>query len=367
MYNRDKITFIWGDIVELINLIPTIPVDQKYWFIRTNAGEYYDDFVNEGFVGIGWNKVQLSHLDISVPLGDIVKEKYPDATKANYVANQIKIFSQEIKKGDIVMVPSTKSKYIHFGVIDDDAAFEEDLPIELEDIENHPELEFNYEGACPYRKRRKVNWISVKRREKLDPQLYRLIYSQGTISNAKDYSEFIDRTLFDFYIKGEKCHMILHVEKQGNIKGNKLVQFMGDILDIAEENNDTEEEVDLKVSVQSPGTIEIIGLVPVIILAAVGIVGILGGRTKFLGMEIDSPGIMGRILEWRAQNKETKKQEEEQKDLTKVPEQQQQRLVANAENLDIRIPETLEKTLKQYIEQLNKENTEAEETKKEEK
>lgn len=347
--------------MELVNLIPEIPVDQKYWFIRTNSGEYYDHFVNEGFVGIGWNKVGLESLNKNIPLNEVVKENYPDENRPNHVANQISTLVSEIKKGDIVLIPSAKSTYIHFGIVEDETAFEEEIPIELEDLDNHPELEFNYEGVCPYVKRRKVNWIKVRKRDNLDPQLYRLIYSQHTISSANQYSEYIDRALFDFFIKGENCHMVLHVEKKGNIKGNHLVRFMSDLLNIADKNKtEAEEEVDLKVSVQSPGTIELIGLVPVIMVASVIIVGILGGRAKFIGMELDTPGIIGRILEWREKKQGLNTTAEE------VPAAQQERLAQNADNLQVRLPETLEKALKDYIAEMNKENSAAAEETKEE-
>jgi restriction system protein len=350
--------------VNLLDFIPQIPTDQQYWFVRTNSGDYYDDFVNEGFIGIGWNKITFEDFNINRPLGDVVKERYPDTIKYNHVAKQIDTFSRGIKKGDIVLIPSTKSTFIHFGIVQDNEAYEEEeIPVELEDIDNHPELEFNFEGVCPYKKRRRVNWIDVKKRDKLDPQLYRLIYSQQTITDAKPYSVFIERALYDFFIKGDKCHMVLHVERKGDIKGNHLVPFMADILNIANSNlEENEDGVDLKVRVQSEGTIELIGLIPTIIFASVAIVGILGGRAKFLGMEIDTPGIMGRILEWKGKNQEINRQNQQVQQpqqasgATGIPEAQQERLKSNAENLAIKLPENLEKSLKEYVIELNQGN-----------
>jgi restriction system protein len=338
--------------LDFIDLIPRIPANQKYWFIRTSSGEYYDNFVNEGFVGIGWNKVGIESFNSNIPLNEIVKENYPDENRPNHVANQIRTLANEIKKGDIVLIPSAKSTYIHFGIVDDDEIYEEDLPIEIEDLENHPELEFNYEGVCPYIKRRRVSWIKVRKRDNLDPQLYRLIYSQHTISSANQYSEYIDRALFDYFIKGDRCHLVLHVEKKGNIKGNHLVRFMSDLLNVTDiYNKEKEDEVDLKVSVQSPGTIELIGIIPVIMLTSIAVVTILGGRTKFIGMELDTPGIIGRILEWKNRNQN----QPETQEPVNVPEPQQESLVQNAENLSLKLPESLEKAVKQYMLEMNKE------------
>jgi restriction system protein len=337
------------------DLIPHIPADQKYWFIRTNKGDYYEDFVNEGFIGVGWNKIGLNDLNKNIPLSDIVKSNYPDQ-KQNLVANQIIAMAKTMKKGDIVLIPSEKSRYIHFGIVADDEAYEENIPIELEEIDDHPELEFNYEGACPYRKRRKVNWIEVRRRDHLDPQLFKLIYSQRTISDAtENYAEFIDRALYDFYIKGDKCHLVLHVTKEGNIKGRHLVPFMADILNIAETNSKDDEDVDLKVSVQSPGTIELIGWIPEIIVASMVIVGVLGGRAKFIGFEIDTPGIIGRVLEFMGKGQSNTVENNPVGEQQNIPESQKQRLVQNAENLGVKLPQNLEKAVSQYVGEINKE------------
>lgn len=330
---------------QLIKYIPQIPENQRYWFVRTNSGEYYDSFVNDGFIGIGWNQIELKHLKENRPLDDIVKEKYKDENRPNYVANQIKTFCFDMKKGDIVLIPSSKSAYIHFGVIQDDEAYEEEIPFEIENIDAHPELLFEYEGLCPYRKRRKVKWIKPIKRNNMDPQLYKLIYSQHTISNADGYAEYIDKSLFDFYIKGRKCHFILHVRKKDYIKARHLISFMSDLLSLAghKEGN----EIDIKVNVQSPGTIELIGFIPIIITVSLGFVGLVGGRVKFLGMELDTPGVIGRWLEWQKVKKEQVENE--------ITEQQKESMVANAENLDIQLPEQLQKALKAYVEDMNKE------------
>lgn len=351
---------------EITKFIPSIPEDQKYWFVRTNAGEYYDDFVNENFIGIGWNNISLDHLKVKQPLGTTVKEMYPQENRYNHVGNQIKTFCEEIKKGDIILIPSSKSTYIHFGIVMDDDPYEEDIPAQLEDIDNHPELLFDYEGVCPYRKRKKVNWIKVKKRGNLDPQLFKLIYSQNTISSADNYSEYIDRALFDFFIKGDKCHLVLHVQKKGNIKANHLIPFMADLLTLTENETTVEkEDVDIKVTVQSPGTIEIIGFIPWIVLVSVGIVGILGGKTKFFGMEIDSPGIVGRVLEWKRGTASIEGELQPQQ-IPQLPDQQQQRLVKNAENIELKLPENLKKALDEYIKETNKEISSTIDTKKEE-
>lgn len=35
--------------------IPDIPEETNFWLIRTMSGYYYDEFVREGYVALGWN------------------------------------------------------------------------------------------------------------------------------------------------------------------------------------------------------------------------------------------------------------------------------------------------------------------------
>ncbi|MEB3752499.1 hypothetical protein MKY25_01610 [Geobacillus sp. FSL W8-0032] len=348
---------------ELAKHIPNIPIDRGYWFVRTNSGEYYDHFVHDGFIGIGWNQIELKHLHDHRPLEDIVRAKYKNENRPKYVANQIKAFCHDIKKGDVVLIPSNKSAYIHFGIIQDETPYEENIPIEIEDMDEHSEWFFEYEGVCPYRKRRKVKWIKVVRRDHLDPQLYRLIYSQHTISKADGYAEYIDKALFDFYIKGDKCHFILHVRKKDHIKAHHFISFMSDLFALADSHSD--DEIDIKINVQSPGAIELIGYIPAIIMIAVALVGVIGGRVKFFGIEFDTPGIVGRLLEWQ----KLKQQGQTQEGVNEPNDEQKERLIMNAENLEIQLPGQLQKSLQAYVESLSKQTSlpvEAKDEKKEE-
>ncbi|WNV81146.1 hypothetical protein RUL31_07700 [Bacillus atrophaeus] len=332
----------------LFDLIPKIPKHRRYWFVRTNAGAYYDDFISGNFIGVGWNNITLDTLEDNIPLCDKVLEKYPKERK-NYVARQINIIIDEMKKGDVVLIPSYNSTYIHFGIIEDEMVYEEEIPNEIEDLENNSHLTFNYEGICPYKKRRKVNWIKERKKEMLDPQLYRIIYSQQTISNVDKYADFIDKALYDFFIKNDVCHLILHVRKKGDIKGSHLVTFMSDLLSLTELNKMDDEEVNLKVAVQSPGTIELLGAVPVIVLSTFVLIGILGGKAKFLGAEINTPGVLGRILEF-------KKNKQIQNLLKKIDNEQEARVGENADNLNVHLPQSLE-TIMRQLEQSNTSGT----------
>ncbi len=50
------------DINEFVNDIPEIS-ERNYWMVRTNGGAYFEDFVEKGFIGINYNKINLSQIE----------------------------------------------------------------------------------------------------------------------------------------------------------------------------------------------------------------------------------------------------------------------------------------------------------------
>ena len=45
---------------ELLALIPRIDPNRHYWFVRTQGGEYYADFVKGGYIAIGYDEIPAS-------------------------------------------------------------------------------------------------------------------------------------------------------------------------------------------------------------------------------------------------------------------------------------------------------------------
>lgn len=123
------------EILDLFN-ITEIDTNRNYWLVRTKSGKYFDEFYIDGFIGIGWNKIS----DMTIINSDqeavknIIKQGYPDENRPGLIANQIIRFVKEMKKGDIVLIPSKNSRYVAFGELVDDNIY-------LEDIDNAEELE----------------------------------------------------------------------------------------------------------------------------------------------------------------------------------------------------------------------------------
>ncbi|MBU5440348.1 hypothetical protein KQI42_20335 [Tissierella sp. MSJ-40] len=332
----------YKEILEISDLIGLEIVDEKrnYWLVRSKAGEYFDDFYFEGFIAIGWNKVS-SIETIKSNSEDVKKEVekfYPKEKRPGYVANQIIRFVDEMKSGDIVLVPNKDSKFVVFGeLIEDD--------IYIEQIEDAECLEEEYELSdaelledyfaedverkqCLYIKRRKVKWIKTIKREKLDPYLFRLLYSHNTISDANEYASYIDRSLYSFFVKGKEFHAIYEVTKKEDIPAIDLIGGINNIMSSVDVFNKVtgssydKRAIDMKINVQSPGPVELITYCAggAFIVGAISMF-LFGGNFEFdftkdrQTMKLENSGLLGSILKFKEQkhkeNMDIKKLEKE--------------------------------------------------------
>jgi len=301
--------------------IPIVKIDpdRGYWLIRTQAGEYFDEFHLGGFIGVGWNEFHEAE-DFKENRKEITTEKIEsiiEDTQAWRVFTQLKRFFHEIKIGDIVMIPSVNSQYIVFGEVTSDVYFEEITDEMLE------------EETCPYSKRRKVKWIKTVERKSLDPYLYRMMQSHFSISNAKDYADAIDRTLHSFYYKGDRSHLILNVNQKEDIPLIELLNALQaplELVDVIKEADDDfkdfdKRDIDAKLRVQSPGIIELVtsgNAFGLVIILGVVMVSVVGGNLSFkrksaTGNEtegtLQSEGLIEKLIKWRKVSSEIRIEE----------------------------------------------------------
>src|ERR1035437_5518055 len=116
------------DINDIVSGATEVRGTRHYWFFRTNGGDYYESFLKGGYIGIGYNQISYSTIKSvekdeegnynSKLLSPLVKEKYGDEEPhPNLAAAQLVKFVHEIKKGDIILIPSFCSQEISFGEV----------------------------------------------------------------------------------------------------------------------------------------------------------------------------------------------------------------------------------------------------------
>ncbi|TXK71963.1 hypothetical protein [Mesonia sp. K4-1] len=253
---------------QIINNIPVINEDQNYWFIRTDGGDNYDVFRDNNFVAIGWDYLDNRHLPVMFQENQALRQRIVEKENAIYKAednprrlndggagdkatitkiiNTVKRFS-DLRKNDIVVIPSSDTKNLSFGYIQDESVY-----IDAND------------DRCERVKRRRVKWVAHKSMSELDDAFLDIKTRHGTITNLENLSIQINRVVNKTFIKGEKIHHVLNVEMNGDIPTkhlnelnrthDELVEFI-----INEFNFDIEGDTNsyLAVNVQSPGFLDL--------------------------------------------------------------------------------------------------------------
>ena len=278
------------DILEKLG-ISVFPEDRKYWFVRTQGGKYYNTFDKEGFIGIEWDEVSDLEL-INKRDEDVLKEEivhfYPKLEKPGYVVNQILKFAHDMKKGDIVLIPSEHSSWINIGEIQSDDMYIYDEDEEFEDLLESLD-EDDSEKKQILKKRRKVEWIKSIKKSDLDPSLYSIIYSHVAIADVNKYSDFIDRTISQFYIKGNEASFTYKVNKKRNIPYSDMRAFLRANDNVFDYLNKNIEEFDIddlifKINVQSKGPIQFKGRISTVLIAGLVIAALFGADINFEGL-----------------------------------------------------------------------------------
>lgn len=99
--------------------IPDIPEDTNFWLVRTMSGYFYEEFIDEGYVALGWNYItqNTSFDDKNIKiLKDDIKERYGDKRPGVAVNKCIK-FIETVKSGDYVLIPNAKSTEVTIGIL----------------------------------------------------------------------------------------------------------------------------------------------------------------------------------------------------------------------------------------------------------
>lgn len=263
-----------SELDSVINSITRFSSTRSYWFVRTQGGDYYDTFIQNSYIAIGYDNIRLSTVKGAyenskgkIALVEAIKERFPDENRPGYIATQIIDFTYNIKQGDIVIIPSASSGSISIGEVVSTPVYEVDKRLSDQD--------------CPFLKRKEVKWIKLELTfEEIDTQLIKLKYHQRTVSKIpEDLTPFIDRTILPLYIKDDNAHLALNVRKKDSQPAYMLFSTWAELLELSEEFGNekgleiNKEDFDLRINVQSPGTIEfitytVIGIVTLSVIVA---------------------------------------------------------------------------------------------------
>lgn len=252
--------------------VKEIPETKKYWFVRTYGGEAYEEYFENGYVGLGLNRVPYRYIANAKPneLDSLIRiqkfiennYKYNRATSTRWT-NQLISFNHEISIGDGVVIPDKNSDSFTIGSINSKVYLVE-KPNNIT-IDGKPE-------PLP-EKRRKVIWHKTVSKESTQKELKAITSSHWGLTNIDSYGNIIEGILSSIFSKGESTYLVIQIEQDEEINAFELNRFLSSLTYLYEEfcteaGAEANEDLTIKIKLQSKGSMALKAFI------AAGLIGI---------------------------------------------------------------------------------------------
>ena len=280
-----------------------VPNRCSFWMIRTKSGAYYNEYIEQNYIAIGWNAIRRS--DIlqynDEKMRQIIEASYEDK-RPGAAISKCHSFVETMQIGDLVMILGEKR--VAFAIIGE--------YFEKGDIQNciTKELEADVQIAagfhkqnkieCPYVKRRKIQIIKELEESRLTPMLARAMLNHHSLSEIDDYAIPVLNTCFDLYVYDGETHVVFRVSTRNKIKGRDFATFCYYITEIFSTLNG-DEDVSITTNLNSPGDYAVafsqgMDFIQAHWFAFLFIFAVLfGGSYEKDGMKTEIPSIRGGI------------------------------------------------------------------------
>ena len=267
------------------------------------SGQYFRDFIDGGYIAIGYNEITLDFLRnlnedeklaISELRGYIAEHLQSTISRPGHAAAQLIRFSRNIMPGDIIVVPGPSSGLIAIGRV-------------AGSIYEAPDAGRGDDG-CPFMKRITVNVERVMSRRLLAPKAQLMFSSWHPVSDISAYAAYIDNAVHDYYNKGEETHMMLKINTEADVDASTFynIEKLFKLAECYCRENGIEgnaSEVIMKVQMESKGSLRFISKN----VRFIGIVGVLvllinGGGLKIekgnFSLDLSTDGVVKNVSEF---------------------------------------------------------------------
>lgn len=345
------------DFVSLIEMgeylsrveIPDISVATNFWLIRSKSGYFYNEFVRERFVALGWNHIdQTTSFDDKniMILKDQIKERYGDQ-RPGVSVNKCRRFIEDVMPGDYVLIPNAGGSKVTIGIAGE--YYEEDFDyidelVAIKKIDNK-ESEIG-KVRCPYKKRRRLTIIMEVDAHRLGYKILKGMSSYHGISDMSEYAIDILNCIYDCYTYHGDMMCSFNITKREPIKARELSRLMYGVTELFCYLTD-EDLVSVTVNLNSPGKITVIlkegyrklkkGAIPLVAIYMF----VLGGS----GFGFEFPGLANGIIDviekYRVMDIDIELREEELKEKQLDNYKKAMELIKMSEETDIDMDKVL--------------------------
>lgn len=298
--------------------IPEIKADTNYWMLRTKKGAFFDEFVKDNYIAIGWNIVLQEHLkdnDKFSRLKEKLKSEYPEKNPATSL-NKCRRFVHELKNDDIIVIVGNYS--LAFAKIGEYYENKNKEFTSTKELEVHSQIEENYHKTslvlCPYIKRRKIEIIDIVDLHSINPYLSKAIFgNHHSLSSLNEYAELVLNACYGCYVFKNKLSLTFKIANKEGIDAVSFNRFSNFTTEMLYKET---AQMNVRTALNSPGDIsfqiilDTVNAIRDYTIPILSIYAILfGGTVKTKNGEIKMFGVINFIqkLVDRVQNRKTYK------------------------------------------------------------
>lgn len=244
-------------LIQALNTIeiPKIPDNTQFWLIRTQGGVFYNEYIADGFVALGWNIIdRTSEIDDSEKLKEFratIEELYNEKRPGSAI-NKCERFINEVQEGDIVMIPNSGSS--EFSICRVGEYYEvPDYSPEFEIAEIKKVGNGENGVKCPYKKRRKISLLLKISAKRMGLKLTNAASNYHGISCFNAYAEDILNCVYNCYEYKGDINFTINIAKQCDITARDFSALLNCISVLFCEIVTDEKSVSIRVNLNSPG------------------------------------------------------------------------------------------------------------------
>lgn len=300
-----------NNITEALQLIDERVVHEnskRYWMVRTDNGNNYSTFSENGFVALNLldcptqflHQIVNDYPDVGTRIRQIrehIQQLHQNGTinianrngdvdpsSVSRLAKQIYCLCFAMKQGDIVIIPDFGANNLRIGRIID------------ERLTANPDLNEHFTLF------RHVEWIKEIRKSRLDPCLYKALGAHQAVCDITKYAEYIERNYNSYFVVDNKFHYVLTVNAE-EISAFKLTKTINGLLDKVQEISGeyrlgiNVEDIQFSINVNSPGKFGFVTTAKNAALVMAVAVALCGGRISYESFEASTDGAFRTLID----------------------------------------------------------------------
>lgn len=287
--------------------IRNISDNKRFWMVRTKKGFFFDEFIDNNYVALGWNTITQEN-DFGKSQEEVLKESiknwYGDSRPAGAI-NKCKSFIYDIHVGDYILIPNSGSEEIAIARAGE--YYEDEKKGVKDELDVIPKIDNDEKEIikvkCPYRKRRHIEVLKIISPALMSYNLRQAISNYHGLSNLDKYGEYILNCLYDCYIYKDNLNIAINVKQKNPLKPRQISKLLYSFTEFVCSISDVD-NISTTINLNSPGSVRmklknaVLNITkakwPLIFI----FIAITGGKVK----DAELPGIIGTIREAKMLN-----------------------------------------------------------------